>query len=133
MASIRTGAPAQEGQLDPGLLRPLQSGAASGMVSAGNSGAVLAGGLSCSGASITWTAPASSVAAHARRLRARGAVDMGANVECTPLQLVQFALMGEIYARRVLGVFAAPRRRGGQRGKKEKAQKNTTPAPTSKD
>jgi glycerol-3-phosphate acyltransferase PlsX len=30
---------------------------------------------------------------------------MGANVECTPLQIVQFALMGEVYARRVLGVL----------------------------
>jgi phosphate acyltransferase len=35
-------------------------------------------------------------------------VDMGANVECTPLQIVQFALMGEVYAREVLGV-AEPR------------------------
>jgi glycerol-3-phosphate acyltransferase PlsX len=33
---------------------------------------------------------------------------MGANVEVTPLQLVQFALLGEVYARRVLGV-ARPR------------------------
>ena len=31
-------------------------------------------------------------------------VDMGANVDCTPLQLVQFALMGEVYAREILGV-----------------------------
>jgi glycerol-3-phosphate acyltransferase PlsX len=31
-------------------------------------------------------------------------VDMGANVECKPIHIVQFALMGEVYARRVLGV-----------------------------
>jgi glycerol-3-phosphate acyltransferase PlsX len=31
-------------------------------------------------------------------------VDMGANVEVTPLQLVQFALLGEVYARKVLGI-----------------------------
>jgi glycerol-3-phosphate acyltransferase PlsX len=31
-------------------------------------------------------------------------LDMGANVDCKPLQLVQFGLMGEIYSRRVLGV-----------------------------
>src|SRR5204862_1773255 len=31
-------------------------------------------------------------------------VEMGANVECTPEQIVQFALMGEVYARKVLGV-----------------------------
>jgi glycerol-3-phosphate acyltransferase PlsX len=35
-------------------------------------------------------------------------LDMGANVECKPIHLVQFALMGEVYARRVLGV-ARPR------------------------
>src|SRR5205823_11903930 len=35
-------------------------------------------------------------------------VDMGANVDVTPLQLVQFALLGEVYARRVLSV-ARPR------------------------
>jgi glycerol-3-phosphate acyltransferase PlsX len=33
-------------------------------------------------------------------------VDMGANIECTPLQLVQFALMGEVFAREVLGIKA---------------------------
>src|SRR5437660_2492000 len=80
-----------------------------GMVSAGNSGAVLAGGLfvlgrldgvdrPCIGGSL----PTLSGAGRAVL------VDMGANVECTPLQLTQFALMGEVYARRVLGV-ARPR------------------------
>ena len=29
---------------------------------------------------------------------------MGANVDCKPIHLVQFALMGEVYARRVVGV-----------------------------
>jgi glycerol-3-phosphate acyltransferase PlsX len=31
-------------------------------------------------------------------------LDMGANVDCKPLHLVQFALMGEVYSRRVLGI-----------------------------
>ena len=35
-------------------------------------------------------------------------LDMGAVVDAKPIHLVQFALMGEIYARRVLGV-ARPR------------------------
>jgi glycerol-3-phosphate acyltransferase PlsX len=35
-------------------------------------------------------------------------LDAGANVDCRPVHLVQFALMGEIYSRRVLGV-ARPR------------------------
>src|SRR5690349_2081997 len=80
-----------------------------GMVSAGNSGAVLAGGLfvlgrlehvdrPCIGGSLPTLGGAGRAVL----------VDMGANVDCTPLQIVQFALMGEVYARRVLGV-AQPR------------------------
>jgi len=82
-----------------------KTGDADGVVSAGNSGAVLAGGLfvfgrldhvdrPCIGGSLpTLGGPGRAVL-----------VDMGANVECTPLQIVQFALMGEVYARRVLGI-----------------------------
>ena len=80
-----------------------------GMVSAGNSGAVLAGGLfvlgrlehvdrPCIGGSLPTLGGAGRAVL----------VDMGANVECTPLQIVQFALMGEVYARQILGV-AQPR------------------------
>src|SRR6266446_2402468 len=86
-----------------------KSGAAAGMVSAGNSGAVLAGGLfvlgrldhvdrPCIGGSLP------SLGGVGRSVL----VEMGANVEVTPLQLVQFALLGEVYARRVLGI-ARPR------------------------
>ena len=80
-----------------------------GMVSAGNSGAVLAGGLfvlgrlehvdrPCIGGSLPTLGGAGRAVL----------VDMGANVDCTPLQIVQFALMGEVYAREVVGV-AQPR------------------------
>jgi len=86
-----------------------KQGAAAGMVSAGNSGAVLAGALfvlgrldhvdrPCIGGSLPTLGGAGRAVL----------VDMGANVDCTPLQIVQFALMGEVYARRVLGV-ARPR------------------------
>ena len=86
-----------------------KAGQAGGMVSAGNSGAVLAGGLfvlgrldhvdrPCIGGSLP------SLGGVGRSVL----VDMGANVEVTPLQLVQFALLGEVYARRVLGI-AQPR------------------------
>ena len=86
-----------------------KSGQVEGMVSAGNSGAVLAGGLfvmgrldhvdrPCIGGSLP------SLGGAGRAVL----VDMGANVEVTPLQLVQFALLGEVYARRVLGI-AQPR------------------------
>jgi glycerol-3-phosphate acyltransferase PlsX len=83
----------------------VKSGRCSGMVSAGNSGAVLAGGLfvlgrlehvdrPCIGGSLPTLGGAGRAVL----------VDMGANVDCTPLQIAQFALMGEVYAREVLGV-----------------------------
>ena len=86
-----------------------KAGQAAGMVSAGNSGAVLAGGIfvlgrlegverPCIGGSMP------SLGGVGRTVL----VDMGANVVCKPLHLVQFGLMGEVYARRVLGI-ARPR------------------------
>lgn len=86
-----------------------KAGEVSGMVSAGNSGAVLAGGLFVLGRLDHVDRPC--IGGFLPSLGGVGRVvlvDMGANVECTPEQLVQFALMGEVYARRVLGV-AKPR------------------------
>src|ERR1700687_2083396 len=76
-----------------------------GMVSAGNSGAVLAGGLFVLGRLEHVDRPC--ICGSLPTLKGVGRavlVDMGANVDCTPQQLVQFALLGEVYARRVLGV-----------------------------
>jgi glycerol-3-phosphate acyltransferase PlsX len=88
-------------------LELVRSGEASAMVSAGNSGAVMAGAvmvLGCAGAvqrpAIVSVLPA-----------AKGSpllLDVGANVDCRPLHLVQFGLMGDVYARKVFGV-ARPR------------------------
>src|SRR5712664_2386841 len=78
---------------------------ADGVVSAGNSGAVLAGGLFVFGRLDHVDRPC--IGGSLPTLGGSGRavlVDMGANVECTPLQIVQFALMAEVYARRVLGV-----------------------------
>jgi glycerol-3-phosphate acyltransferase PlsX len=80
-----------------------------GMVSAGNSGAVLAGGLFVVGRLEHVDRPC--ICGSLPTLGGAGRavlVDMGANVDCTPLQIVQFALMGEVYARRLLGI-ARPR------------------------
>jgi glycerol-3-phosphate acyltransferase PlsX len=82
-----------------------KSGEAAGMVSAGNTGAVLAGGLFVFGRLEHVDRPC--IGGSLPTLDGAGRavlVDMGANVECTPLQVTQFALMGEVYARRVLGV-----------------------------
>lgn len=86
-----------------------KAGDAAAMVSAGNSGAVLAGGLFVLGRLDHVDRPC--IGGFLPSLGAVGRtvlVDMGANVEVTPLQLVQFALLGEVYARRVLGI-AGPR------------------------
>jgi len=82
-----------------------KSGEASGMVSAGNSGAVMAGALFVLGRLEGVDRPC--IGGSLPTLGGCGRavlVDMGANVECTAEQIVQFALMGEVYARRILGV-----------------------------
>jgi glycerol-3-phosphate acyltransferase PlsX len=82
--------------------RYLKEGNADGLVSAGNTGAVVASSLLVLGRlpgvrrpAIATTVPTPS----------GGAVllDVGANSDCTPQHLVQFGIMGEIYARKVLG------------------------------
>jgi glycerol-3-phosphate acyltransferase PlsX len=73
------------------------------MVSAGNSGAVMAGAIFVLGRVDGVERPA--IITELPGLKGPTLMlDMGANVDCKPLQLVQFGLMGETYARRVLGV-----------------------------
>lgn len=83
------------------LLKAREAGA---LMSAGHSGAVLAGALLTLGTLEGVERPA--VAALIPSLLGGRVVliDAGANVDVKPLHLIQFALMGEIYARRVLGV-----------------------------
>jgi glycerol-3-phosphate acyltransferase PlsX len=86
-----------------------KSGEADGMVSAGNSGAVLAGGLFVLGRLDHVDRPCISGSLPSLGGAGRTVlVDMGANVDCTPLQIAQFALMGEVYCRHIFGV-AKPR------------------------
>src|SRR5437870_9765197 len=77
-----------------------KSGEAAGMVSAGNSGAVLAGGLFVLGRLEHVDRPCigGSLSSHWGMGGGWG-VGMGANGECTPPQGVPFALMGGGYAR----------------------------------
>jgi len=86
-----------------------KAGQVAGMVSAGNSGAVLAGGIfvlgrlegverPCIGGSLPTLGGAGRAVL----------VDMGANVVCKPLHLVQFGLMAEVYTRHMFGM-ARPR------------------------
>ena len=81
----------------------VKRGEACGMVSAGNSGAVMAGAIFVLGRLPAVERPC--IVSVLPSFRARTLlVDAGANVDCKPIHLVQFALMAEVYARRVLGV-----------------------------
>lgn len=85
----------------------VKAGMASAVVSAGNSGATMAAGMfvlkrlnGIDRAAIAQVFPT---------LRGHTVVlDIGGNVDCKPLHLVQFAIMGEVYAHHVLGI-AKPR------------------------
>ncbi|ABS26941.1 phosphate acyltransferase PlsX [Anaeromyxobacter sp. Fw109-5] len=81
----------------------VKSGRASAMVSAGNSGAVMAGAIFVLGRPEGVERPA--IISVLPALKGSSILlDMGAVVDCKPIHLVQFALMGEVYARRVVGV-----------------------------
>lgn len=75
----------------------VKRGEADAVVSAGNSGAMLACGLFKSGRLKGVDRPA-IVTAFPTRKGQCCMLDMGANAECRPLNLVQFALMGAAYA-----------------------------------
>ena len=84
-------------------LRLVSDGKASSFVSAGNSGAVMAGGLiimkkirGVDRPAITATIPTP----HGPVVL----IDAGANVDCKPAHLLQFGYMGEAYARKILGI-----------------------------
>jgi glycerol-3-phosphate acyltransferase PlsX len=85
----------------------VRSGRAGGMVSAGNSGAVMAGAIFVLGRPDGVDRPAIISALPALK-NAPILLDMGAVVDCRPIHLVQFALMGELFSRRVIGC-ARPR------------------------
>src|SRR5580765_6675964 len=82
--------------------RLLKSGDADGLVSAGNTGAVVASSLLTLGRISGVRRPGIATFLPSPT---GGAVllDVGANSDCTPQHLVQFAVMGSIYARKLLG------------------------------
>ncbi|HET6349632.1 MAG TPA: phosphate acyltransferase PlsX [Candidatus Krumholzibacteria bacterium] len=90
-------------------LRMIREGRADAMVSAGNTGAVVASSLLTIGRLHGISRPAISTLWPNKR---SGAVvlDVGANHECTPKNLVQFAVMGSVFAQIHIGV---PRPRVG--------------------
>ncbi|HMN01290.1 MULTISPECIES: phosphate acyltransferase PlsX [Geobacter] len=81
----------------------VKSGEAEAVVSAGNSGATMAAGMFVLKRLKGIDRPA--IAQIFPTLRGKTLVlDVGGNVDCKPIHLVQFAIMGEVYARHVMGV-----------------------------
>jgi phosphate acyltransferase len=84
--------------------RLVREGKAHGLVSAGNTGAVMATSMLVMGTLPSVDRPA--LAGIFPTLSGRGTVllDVGANAACKPEHLNQFAVMGSVYARWILGV-----------------------------
>jgi glycerol-3-phosphate acyltransferase PlsX len=82
----------------------VRRGEAAAVVSAGNSGAMLACGLFRFGRLKGIDRPAIVSSFPRPSGRPCVLIDMGANVDCKPINLVQFAVMGAIFARTVHGV-----------------------------
>ena len=85
----------------------MRRGQVDAVVSAGNSGAMMALGMFVMGTLPQVARPAILVVVPSQH-KGTIIVDAGANVDCKPHHLVQFGCMGAIYAERVLGV-AQPR------------------------
>lgn len=83
-------------------MRLVADGRAAAALSAGNSGAAMAAGVFELGRIDGVQRPAIATAFPTKRSPAV-VVDLGANIDPTPVQLAQFAIMGEAYARAVLG------------------------------
>jgi glycerol-3-phosphate acyltransferase PlsX len=84
-------------------LRLVKEGKASAVVSAGNTGAVVASALLLLGRLGGIGRPALSAYFPVGKYGVLG-LDVGANADCKPAYLVQFAHMGSIYMQRVYGV-----------------------------
>jgi len=81
----------------------VKSNGADAMVSAGNSGVVMATALMVLGKLPGVERPA--IAAVMPSLKGHFVlIDAGANVDCKPLHLYQFAIMGEAYAKHIFGI-----------------------------
>ncbi|PYV44227.1 MAG: phosphate acyltransferase PlsX [Acidobacteria bacterium] len=81
----------------------VHEGRASGVVSAGNTGACMAVTKLVVGSLSTVDRPALAALLPSARGRPTILLDVGANVDCKPNHLLQFAIMGEIFSRTILG------------------------------
>lgn len=99
----------------------VRSGEANAAVSAGNSGAFMGNAMLALRPLPGVERPAIATLLPSPK-GMRVALDVGANVDCQPLHLVQFAVMGEVFARYMLGI---PRPRVGLLSNGEESSKGT--------
>src|SRR5437660_6454127 len=85
-------------------LRLVREGRAAGFVTAGNTGAAMATARMVLGALPGVDRPALAAAFPTVLNTAAILLDVGANVDCEPINLEQFAVMGDIYCRAIFGV-----------------------------
>jgi phosphate acyltransferase len=82
----------------------LRDGAVSGVVSAGNTGAVMATAKLIAGTLPVVDRPALSTVLPTQKGKPAILLDVGANVDCKAHHLEQFAIMGDIYSRTIYGI-----------------------------
>lgn len=85
-------------------LRQVKEGNAGAIVSAGNTGALLAGGLFVVGRIKGIDRPCLCPAIPNVKRGMTMIADGGANADCKPINLVEFAVMSSIYSNKVLGI-----------------------------
>ena len=84
--------------------RLMRDGTVSGVVSAGNTGAVMATAKMVLGTLSVVDRPALSTVLPTQKGKPAILLDVGANVDCKPIHLEQFAIMGDIYSRAIFGI-----------------------------
>src|SRR5205085_11851139 len=84
--------------------RLMREGIVSGVVSAGNTGAVMATVKMVVGTLPVVDRPALSTVLPTQKGKPTILLDVGANVDCKPLHLEQFAIMGDIYSHAIFGI-----------------------------
>ncbi|MGA8029919.1 MAG: phosphate acyltransferase PlsX [Bryobacteraceae bacterium] len=103
--------------------RLVRDGIAQGLVSAGNTGAVMATAKMVQGMLPGVDRPALASAFPTLSGKPAVMIDVGANVDCTPKMLAQFAVMGNAYSR---VIFRTPRPRVGLLSIGEEEHKGNT-------
>src|SRR5437870_569790 len=84
--------------------RLMRDGVVSGVVSAGNTGAVMATSKMVLGTLPVVDRPALSTVLPTQKGKPAILLDVGANVDCKPHHLEQFAIIGDIYSRAIFGI-----------------------------